>query len=56
MDLIYKPERTILLKRAAESGCRVLNGHDMLIRQAQLQYGHFLGVEFPLHLMSRMNF
>jgi 3-dehydroquinate dehydratase/shikimate dehydrogenase len=56
MDLIYKPERTILLKRASEAGCRVLNGYDMLMRQAQLQYGHFLGVEFPHHLMSRMDF
>ncbi|MDR2418388.1 MAG: type I 3-dehydroquinate dehydratase [Treponema sp.] len=56
MDLVYKPERTILLKRASEAGCRVLNGFDMLIRQAQLQYGHFLGVDFPYHLMSRIKF
>ena len=56
MDLVYKPERTILLKRASEAGCRVLNGFDMLMRQAQLQYGHFLGVDFPYHLMSRMKF
>jgi 3-dehydroquinate dehydratase/shikimate dehydrogenase len=54
MDLVYSPERTILLKRASEAGCRVLNGFDMLMRQAQLQYGHFLNVEFPGHLMSRI--
>jgi 3-dehydroquinate dehydratase/shikimate dehydrogenase len=56
MDVIYKPEHTMLLKRAADAGCRVLNGYDMLIRQAQLQYQHFMGVDFPYHFMSRMNF
>jgi 3-dehydroquinate dehydratase/shikimate dehydrogenase len=56
MDLIYKPEQTIFLKRAAAAGCSVLNGHDMLMRQAQLQYRHFMGVDFPPHLMSRMSF
>lgn len=56
MDLIYKPEQTLCLRRAARAGCRVLNGYDMLMRQAQLQYGCFMGVEFPLHLMSRMHF
>jgi 3-dehydroquinate dehydratase/shikimate dehydrogenase len=56
MDLIYKPERTACLQRAEAAGCRVLNGYAMLIRQAQLQYGHFLGLEFPQHLMARMHF
>ncbi|MDR3304014.1 MAG: type I 3-dehydroquinate dehydratase [Treponema sp.] len=56
MDLIYKPERTMLLRRATAAGCRVLNGYDMLIQQAQLQYRHFMGVDFPRHLMSRMIF
>jgi 3-dehydroquinate dehydratase/shikimate dehydrogenase len=55
MDLIYKPEQTLCLQRAARAGCRVLNGYDMLMRQAQLQYGCFMGVEFPMHLMSRMH-
>ncbi|MDR0628375.1 MAG: type I 3-dehydroquinate dehydratase [Treponema sp.] len=55
MDLIYKPERTACLQRAEAAGCRVLNGYAMLIRQAQLQYGHFMGLEFPQHLMARMH-
>ncbi|MDR2394069.1 MAG: type I 3-dehydroquinate dehydratase [Treponema sp.] len=55
MDLIYKPERTCCLQRAEAAGCRVLNGYAMLIRQAQLQYGHFMGLEFPQHLMARMH-
>ncbi|MDR1956546.1 MAG: type I 3-dehydroquinate dehydratase [Treponema sp.] len=56
MDLIYKPARTRCLQRAEAAGCRVINGYAMLIRQAQLQYGHFMGLEFPEHLMSRMDF
>jgi 3-dehydroquinate dehydratase/shikimate dehydrogenase len=47
MDIIYKPERTTLLKRAAEAGCRVLNGADMLRRQAKLQYRLFFGRDYP---------
>jgi 3-dehydroquinate dehydratase/shikimate dehydrogenase len=43
MDLIYKPERTHLLQRAAQAGCRILNGYDMLIQQAKYQYNLFMG-------------
>jgi 3-dehydroquinate dehydratase/shikimate dehydrogenase len=52
MDLIYKPERTRFLRRAAEAGCRVLNGHDMLVRQAKYQYSCFFGKEFPSKLAA----
>jgi 3-dehydroquinate dehydratase/shikimate dehydrogenase len=52
MDLIYKPERTRFLSRAAEAGCRVLNGHDMLVRQAKYQYSCFFGKEFPSKLAA----
>lgn len=47
MDIIYKPERTAMLERAAKAGCRVLNGADMLLRQAKLQYQHFFGRKYP---------
>ncbi|MDR2534814.1 MAG: type I 3-dehydroquinate dehydratase [Treponema sp.] len=47
MDLIYKPEQTLFLQRAEKAGCRILNGLDMLNRQAKLQYEYFLGTEFP---------
>ncbi|MDR3139417.1 MAG: type I 3-dehydroquinate dehydratase [Treponema sp.] len=56
MDLIYKPEMTKCLKRAAAAGCRVLNGQDMFIRQARYQYVHFMGRDFPAQLMSRIQF
>jgi 3-dehydroquinate dehydratase/shikimate dehydrogenase len=56
MDLIYEPERTPFLQRAAAAGCPVLNGYDMLIRQAQYQYVQFLKREFPPVLLSRIRF
>jgi 3-dehydroquinate dehydratase/shikimate dehydrogenase len=56
MDLIYKPERTKCLSRAEDAGCRVLNGYDMLLRQARYQYVHFMGKEFPPALAARVKF
>ena len=56
IDLVYKPEITVLLRRAANAGCRVLNGYDMLIRQARYQYTQVSGKEFPEHLLSRGHF
>jgi 3-dehydroquinate dehydratase/shikimate dehydrogenase len=54
MDLIYKPEKTRFLKRAAAAGCAVQNGYDMLLRQARYQYACFFGEDFPPQLMSRL--
>jgi 3-dehydroquinate dehydratase/shikimate dehydrogenase len=54
MDLIYYPEKTAFLKRAADAGCLVHNGYDMFIRQAQYQYALFTGKEFPEYLMARL--
>jgi 3-dehydroquinate dehydratase/shikimate dehydrogenase len=56
MDLIYKPEKTSCLMRAEKAGCRVLNGLDMLYRQARYQYTYFLKKEFPLSLINRVGF
>ncbi|MDR0586950.1 MAG: type I 3-dehydroquinate dehydratase [Treponema sp.] len=54
MDLIYNPHRTAFLKRAENAGCRVLNGFDMLVRQAMSQYQLFLGRDFPTELIPRL--
>jgi 3-dehydroquinate dehydratase/shikimate dehydrogenase len=54
MDLIYNPRRTAFLKRAENAGCRVLNGFDMLIRQAMSQYQLFLDRDFPTELIPRL--
>jgi 3-dehydroquinate dehydratase/shikimate dehydrogenase len=56
IDLIYKPEKTRCLLRAEEAGCKTLNGYDMLLRQARLQYGYFFGKEFPVSLNNRVGF
>ena len=54
MDLVYKPEMTPFLKRAANAGCRIQNGFDMFIRQASYQYTQFTGNELPQHLLDRL--
>jgi 3-dehydroquinate dehydratase/shikimate dehydrogenase len=54
VDLIYQPEKTAFLKRAADAGCRVQNGYDMFIRKVQYQYALFTGKEFPEYLMARL--
>ncbi|GHV95381.1 3-dehydroquinate dehydratase [Spirochaetia bacterium] len=54
MDLVYKPEITPFLRRAAVAGCRTINGYDMLIRQARYQYTQFMGREYPAQLLSRV--
>jgi 3-dehydroquinate dehydratase/shikimate dehydrogenase len=51
MDLVYNPPQTAFLKRAAAVGCRVLNGIDMLVRQAKYQYQYFLERDFPEKLI-----
>jgi 3-dehydroquinate dehydratase/shikimate dehydrogenase len=56
MDLVYKPRMTPFLRRASNAGCNVLNGYDMLIRQAQYQYTHFTGKEFPEHFFAKVQF
>ena len=54
MDLIYHPEKTRCLRRAEEAGCRILNGYDMLLRQARYQYVHFMDKDFPPSLVTRV--
>jgi len=55
MDLIYTPPETPFLKRAAAAGCRIINGHDMVIRQACLQYMSFTGKEIPRQILSMIS-
>ena len=56
MDLIYEPKKTPCLVRAEQAGCRILNGSDMLHRQARYQYAYYMGKEFPPSLVSRVQF
>jgi 3-dehydroquinate dehydratase/shikimate dehydrogenase len=56
MDLVYRPELTPFLGRAQAAGCSILNGYDMLFRQARYQYTLFLKREFPPALLNRVKF
>ncbi|MDR0718028.1 MAG: type I 3-dehydroquinate dehydratase [Treponema sp.] len=54
MDIVFAPEKTSFLKRAEKAGCRVIDGFDMLMRQARYQYKYFMGEEFPPSLINRV--
>jgi len=43
-ELIYAPERTRFLSRAADAGCRTIGGREMLHAQALLQFEQFSSV------------
>jgi len=55
MDLIYTPALTPFLKRASQAGCRIINGYDMVIRQACMQYVNFFGTEIRQQLLTSIN-
>jgi shikimate dehydrogenase len=42
-DLIYNPLRTALLRDAARAGATTLNGMDMFLRQAAMQFQLWTG-------------
>jgi 3-dehydroquinate dehydratase/shikimate dehydrogenase len=54
MDVIYTPAETPILKRAIAAGCKTINGYDMVIRQACMQYMRFTGAEIPEKLLLRI--
>jgi len=54
MDLVYYPAQTPFLTRAAAAGCRTINGYDMIINQASLQYKNIMGREISQQLLSRV--
>jgi 3-dehydroquinate dehydratase/shikimate dehydrogenase len=54
MDIIYKPQRTKCLQRAAKAGCRVINGYDMFIRQAQAQFKLFINKELAANALPNI--
>lgn len=43
-DMIYEPEETLFLQAARQAGVKTLNGSDMLVNQAKLQFELFTGV------------
>jgi len=50
-DLIYRPRRTPLLRRAAAAGCPVVEGIEMLIEQGARSFELWTGAAAPLETM-----
>lgn len=51
MDIVYSPLETRLLREAAEAGCLVVNGLEMLLFQGAAQFEIWTGKEAPVAAM-----
>jgi len=52
-DTIYNPEQTLFIKGARATGCPVITGLQMFVRQAAYQYRLFTGLEPPVEVMVK---
>ena len=52
MDIVYNPLETMLLKKAAALGCRVIPGIRMFIHQGAEQFRLWTGLEAPIQAMQ----
>jgi shikimate dehydrogenase len=53
-DIVYTPLETKLLAGARARGCKVIQGVEMFINQAVLQFEQFTGVGAPVEVMRRV--
>ena len=53
MDIVYAPLQTTLLKHALASGCKVIDGLDMLLYQGVEQFRIWTGVTPPPSVMRK---
>lgn len=51
LDMIYDPLETRLLREAAQAGCTVISGFEMLLAQAAAQFEVWTGNEAPVDAM-----
>lgn len=51
-DMVYNPRETLLLKRAKEQGCTVIEGLEMLLEQAVCQFEIWTGESAPRPAMQ----
>jgi shikimate dehydrogenase len=54
LDAVYNPRRTRLLTEAARAGCRVVEGMEMFLGQAAVQFELWTGQRAPLEVMRRV--
>jgi len=53
-DVVYNPRKTRLLKEAEAAGCRVIQGMEMFLGQAYVQFQLWTGEEPPKDVMRRV--
>ena len=51
LDMVYDPLETRLLREAAQQGCVVISGFEMLLAQAAAQFEVWTGAEAPVEAM-----
>jgi shikimate 5-dehydrogenase len=51
-DLIYNPRETMWLKSAREAGAETIDGLEMLVGQACLQFQWWTGRDAPIDVME----
>ena len=47
-DTVYTPEKTKMILEAEEAGCQAIGGKGMLLYQGVVNYGLFVGKDFPI--------
>jgi shikimate dehydrogenase len=50
-DLVYRPRATALLRHARASGCRAVEGVEMLVEQGARSFEIWTGVRAPVEVM-----
>ncbi len=55
-DVIYHPQETLLMKRAASAGCRTFNGMYMLLYQGAACFQIWTGKEMPVDMIRERYF
>ncbi len=53
-DAVYNPRRTLLLEQAAAIGCRVVEGMEMFLGQAMVQFALWTGQPAPVNAMRQV--
>jgi shikimate dehydrogenase len=53
-DIVYTPLETKLLADARSRGCRIIQGVEMFLNQAVLQFEYFTGASAPIDAMRRV--
>jgi shikimate dehydrogenase len=53
-DAVYNPRQTLLLRNATAAGCRVIEGTEMFLGQAMLQFEAWTGKSAPMEIMRQV--